>query len=242
MRRCRIVPAIDLIGGRCVRLEQGDFSKDAVVADDPVAQARTFEAQGFSRLHLVDLDGAKQGTPRHLDVLESITRATSLSVDYSGGLRREEDVSAALDRGASQVLLGSVAVLKPEICTEWFSRFGADLLILGLDVLEGLVRVKGWQEATTVTIHDVIERYIDVGLQSVMSTDISKDGMLAGPAFALYRELSSRYPTLRVIASGGVRNESDVAQLAEQGACEVIVGKALYSGEMKLESAGDFVW
>jgi phosphoribosylformimino-5-aminoimidazole carboxamide ribotide isomerase len=225
-----------------VRLEQGNFSKDAVVADDPVAQARTFEEQGFSRLHLVDLDGAKQGTPRHLDVLESIARATSLSIDYSGGLRREADVLAALNKGASQVVLGSVAVLQPEICTGWFSRFGNDLIILGIDVLDGLVRVKGWQEATTVTINEVIERYLSVGLQSVMSTDISKDGMLAGPAFALYRDLSICYPSLRIIASGGIRNHSDVRQLAEQGASEVIVGKALYSGEMKLESIGECVW
>jgi phosphoribosylformimino-5-aminoimidazole carboxamide ribotide isomerase len=223
-------------------LEQGDFSRGVVVADDPIVQARSFEQQGFSRLHLVDLDGAKQGYPCHLEVLESIARETSLSVDYSGGLRKEEDVAAALAKGASQVVLGSAAVLQPEVCTTWFSRFGGEVLILGIDVLDDLVRVKGWQEPTTVTIYDVIERYIPVGLQSVMSTDISKDGMLAGPAFALYNALSSRYPNLHIIASGGVRNVSDVAHLAEQGVCEVIVGKALYSGEMKVERAGEFRW
>jgi phosphoribosylformimino-5-aminoimidazole carboxamide ribotide isomerase len=242
MKRCRVVPAIDLIGGRCVRLEQGDFSKGTIVADDPVDTAREFERQGFSRLHLVDLDGAKQGSPRHLDVLLAIASATSLSVDYSGGLRTEEDIASALSKGASQVVVGSAAVLQPEVCSRWFSRFGVQALILGLDVLDGIVRVKGWQEATTTTIYQVIDRYLKLGLQSVMSTDISKDGMLEGPAFELYRELSARYPALRIIASGGVRSEVDVAELAELGVSEVIVGKALYSGDMEIERLGEFRW
>lgn len=242
MNRCRIVPAIDLIGGKCVRLEQGDFTRSAVVGDDPLAVAREFARLGFGRLHLVDLDGARGGAPQHLEVLRAITSNTPLAVDYSGGLRTDGDIEAALGAGASQVVIGSAAVVAEDSCRRWFNRFGAERIIIGLDVYQGLVRVKGWLEQTERTIYDVVDRYGDVGLQTVMSTDISCDGMLAGPAFELYAGLRERYPAISLVASGGVRDARDVARLAQCGVSEVIVGKALYSGSLKVSEAKEFTW
>jgi phosphoribosylformimino-5-aminoimidazole carboxamide ribotide isomerase len=242
MKICRVVPAIDLIAGKCVRLEQGDFSKGTTVAEDPLEMALTFERQGFSRLHLVDLDGAKSGCPRHLDLLESIASNTTLSIDYSGGLRSEESIADALRRGATQVILGSAAVLDPTACCQWLATFGGERIILGLDVLHGRLRVKGWQEEVGISLEEVIERYLSCGLTSVMTTDISKDGMRAGPGFDLYRRLVDRYPTLRIIASGGVTTVSDITQLADLGVSEVIVGKGLYSGDITAAQLGELLW
>lgn len=242
MSRCRIVPAIDLIDGKCVRLEQGDFDRVAVVGDNPVEVARQFSQLGFGRLHLVDLDGARFGAPKHLEVLREITSTTALQVDYSGGLRTTADLTAAFDAGSSQVVIGSSAVLTQELCQEWFREFGPERIIIGLDVFQGFVRVKGWTEGTGLTLTQVIDRYIESGLATVMSTDISRDGMLAGPSVELYAELVKSYPKLRIIASGGIHNCSDLARLQEIGVCEAIVGKALYSGALEISEARDFVW
>lgn len=238
----RVVPAIDLIQGRCVRLAQGDFSSSQIMSDDPVAMAQQFEAQGFGRLHLVDLDGATAGKPRHLEVLRAVAQSTRLHIDFSGGLRQTEDLEAALTAGAHQVLVGSAAVKDPSACRGWFEQFGADRIILGLDVLDGFVRISGWTEATQLTVPEVIERYTDLGLQTLMCTDISKDGMLQGPSFSLYGELCTRHKNLSIIASGGVRNRADVTQLALLGVAEIIVGKALYSGAMDSAALGEFRW
>lgn len=240
--KCRVVPAIDLIDGKVVRLKRGDFTSGSVVAEDPVEAARAFEREGFSRLHLVDLDGARQGRPQHLGVLTAIARATSLTIDFSGGLRSRDDIELALSSGASQVVIGSTAVLQPQLCTDWLSYFGGKRVVLALDLLAGQVRVKGWQEGAGVTADEVIGRYLDVGLTSLLSTEISRDGILSGPELDLYRRLRKRYPTLDIIASGGVSCAKDVEQLAQIGVVEVVVGKALYTGALSVEQLQGFVW
>jgi phosphoribosylformimino-5-aminoimidazole carboxamide ribotide isomerase len=239
---CKIVPAIDLIDGKCVRLTQGVFDSTSVVADDPVETAIAFEAEGFARLHLVDLRGATAGAPQHLDIVERIASQTKLSVDYSGGLRTERHVRAALDSGAKAVMIGSLAVLEPEVVAGLFNTFSGEKIIIGLDVLHGEVRIRGWQEASTVSIDAVVERFTGYGLSKIMSTSISKDGMLEGPDFELYRGLRERYPRLEIIASGGVASAADVKQLAEIGVTEIIVGKALYAGRLNLSELREFVW
>lgn len=241
-KSARVVPAIDLIQGRCVRLAQGDFSSSQVMSDDPVAMAQQFEAQGFGRLHLVDLDGATAGKPQHLDVLRAIAKSTRLRIDFSGGLRKTDDLEAAFTAGAHQVLVGSAAVKDPYACRGWFEQFGAERIVLGLDVLDGFVRISGWTEATQRTVPEVIERYTDLGLQTFMCTDIRKDGMLQGPSFSLYSDLCTRYGNVKIIASGGVRNRADVVQLALLGVAEIIVGKALYSGAMDSQTLREFRW
>lgn len=241
MNGLRIVPAIDLIGGRCVRLEQGDFKRVDCVGDDPIAIAQQFAQAGCSRLHLVDLDGARFGEPRHIDILQRIASATQLKIDYSGGLRSDDDLQAAFDAGASQVVIGSAAVISEQLCKGWFQRFGGAKIILGLDLFKGQVRVKGWSEGSELKLLDVISRYNQSGLLTVMSTDISCDGMLMGPSVALYQELRSSFPQLQIIASGGIRSRADLERLAEIGVHEAIVGKALYSGALQLDDLKGFL-
>jgi len=242
MSECRIVPAIDLIEGRCVRLRQGSFEEKQVVGEDPLAVARAFASNGFKRLHLVDLDGARSGFPRHLPLLQKIVSETGLSVDVSGGLRTTDDVTRALESGARQVVIGSAAVERPDLGCEWISRFGPDAIIVGLDVLNGEVRIKGWQEGSALTVAQVLERFAGSGLRWLMSTDISRDGMLEGASVEMYRALRGEYPDLQIIASGGVTNADDVRALADAGVREIIVGKALYSGSLRAEEVREFVW
>lgn len=242
MSRCRIVPAIDLIEGRCVRLRMGDYSSSEVVGEAPVSVARSFADAGFSRLHIVDLDGARLGSPQHLALVKEIASSTGLSVDVSGGLRTTEDVEGALASGASAVVIGSAAVTNPELVCEWIARFGSNAVIVGLDILDGEVRIKGWREGSALTIERVLEKFSGSGLLRVMSTDITRDGMMKGPAVDLYRYLVARYPEIEIIASGGVSNDNDVLQLSETGVREIIVGKALYSGTLNLSNVGQFIW
>lgn len=242
MNECRIVPAIDLIEGRCVRLRQGSFDEKQVVGEDPLAVARGFASSGFTRLHLVDLDGARGGSPGHLPLVREIVSETGLSVDVSGGLRTADDVALALESGARQVVIGSAAVERPDMVREWISTFGADAIIVGLDVLCGEVRIKGWQEGSSLTVAQVLERFADSGLKWLMSTDISRDGMLEGASVEMYRALRREYPDLQIIASGGVTNVDDVRALVAAGVREIIVGKALYAGTLKTEEVREFVW
>lgn len=238
----RIVPAIDLIDGKCVRLEQGAFNTQQIVAEDPLEVARRFESEGFGRLHLVDLSGAKFGGPVHLSVLEAVCNSTRLQVDFSGGLRRKEDLQAAFSAGAAQVTVGSAAVKYRTACEGWFELFSADRIILGVDVLDGLVRVSGWQESSELSLWTVVDWYVPAGLKTVMSTDIGCDGMLAGPSFQLYEEFKQRYPALGLIASGGVSSARDVRDLSLQGVAEIIVGRALYTGALTREEVREFIW
>lgn len=242
MKRCRIVPAIDLIDGKCVRLRQGSFHEKEVVGASPVAVARAFAEQGFSRLHVVDLDGARSGAPRHLDVVEAIASETGLSIDCSGGLRTLDDVQSALARGATQVVIGSAAVLRPEEVLTWFQAVGPERFILGLDVLNGEVRVKGWEEGSSLSLAAILARFAESGLRQVMSTDIARDGMLGGPAIGMYEELCREYSRFEFIASGGVASAEDVQALAKTGVGEIIVGKALYAGTLDVDRVREFVW
>lgn len=238
----RIVPAIDLIDGKCVRLKQGVFSESEVVAADPLETARAFSDAGFSRLHLVDLSGAKAGSPQHLPVLRSICEETNLQVDFSGGLRTEGDLIQAFEAGATQVVIGSAAVKAREQFSLWLQKFGGNRIILGLDVLDDFVRISGWEEETPHTLNEVIGWYLPLGLRHVMSTDISRDGMLQGPSLDLYKRLTEKFPQLFIIASGGVANAKDIAELAGLKIPETIVGKALYSGSLVLEDVKEWVW
>ena len=242
MKRCRIVPAIDLIGGRCVRLRQGSFDQKEVVGEDPVSVAQGFAEQGFSRLHLVDLDGAREGSPRHLATVRAIRDATGLFIDFSGGLRSTDDVARALDSGAQQVVIGSAAVLNPNEVRNWIALFGEDSIIVGLDVLNGEVRIKGWEEGSALKLGAVLDRFDGSGLKRIMSTDISRDGMLQGPAVDMYLELCQRYPALQIIASGGVSSARDVQRLATSGVSEIVVGKALYAGTLTVSEVQEFIW
>jgi phosphoribosylformimino-5-aminoimidazole carboxamide ribotide isomerase len=242
MSECRIVPAIDLIDGRCVRLRKGNFDEKEVVGEDPVEVARSFAASGFTRLHVVDLDGARSGSPRHLALVQRIAAETGLSVDVSGGIRTTRDLVQALESGARQVVIGSAAVERPDLVREWIEQFGSDAVIVGLDVLNGEVRIKGWQEGSSRTVAQVLERFVDSGLRWLMSTDISRDGTLEGVSVEMYRVLRREYPELRIIASGGVTNAADVRSLADAGVQEIIVGKALYAGTLQPGEVREFVW
>lgn len=242
MSACRIVPAIDLIDGRCVRLRKGNFDEREVVGEDPVEVARGFAASGFTRLHVVDLDGARSGSPRHLALVQRITAETGLSVDVSGGIRTTRDLAQALESGARQVVIGSAAVERPDMVREWIGQFGSDAVVVGLDVLNGEVRIKGWQEGSSLSVAQVLDRFADSGLRWLMSTDISRDGMLEGVSVEMYRVLRREYPELRIIASGGVTNAADVRSLADAGVQEIIVGKALYAGTLQPGEVREFVW
>jgi phosphoribosylformimino-5-aminoimidazole carboxamide ribotide isomerase len=242
MKRCRIVPAIDLINGRCVRLRQGSFDQTEVVGEDPVSVAKTFAQQGFRRLHLVDLDGARAGSPQHLTLVRTIRDATGLSIDFSGGLRSMDDVTRALESGAQHVVIGSAAVVNPEEVLRWISIFGGESIIIGLDVLDGEVRIKGWEEGSSLSLASVIERFNGSDLRRLMSTDISRDGMLQGAAVEMYQALCRDYPRFEIIASGGVSSAEDVQRLAASGVSEIIVGKALYAGTLALSEVQEFLW
>jgi phosphoribosylformimino-5-aminoimidazole carboxamide ribotide isomerase len=240
--KTRIIPAIDLIDGKCVRLRQGNFNQVEVVDACPVTTAKRFERLGFTRLHLVDLTGAKQGAPAHLGVLQEITAETNLSVDYSGGIRTIESVREVLKLGAAYVVIGSAAVERREEVEEWIKEVGSERCILGFDLLEGTVRVSGWTKESGLSFDQAFSGYWNLGIRSVMSTDISKDGMMGGPGIETYREILSCYQGINLIASGGVRDISDLKRLRDLGVGEVIVGKALYSGSLKLDQAGEFIW
>ena len=242
MSGCRIVPAIDLIQGRCVRLRQGSFDKKEVVGEDPIAVAKGVAEMGFSRLHVVDLDGARAGAPRQLDVVKAIRTATALQIDCSGGLRTMDDIAQALESGARQVVIGSAAVLTPDEVIKWIGRFGSDAIIVGLDILNGEVRIKGWEEGSALSINAVLERFTGSGLSRVMSTDISRDGTLEGAAVELYQGLCAEYPQFSFIASGGVSSAQDIRRVAATGVREIIVGKALYAGKVDLFEVKEFVW
>jgi phosphoribosylformimino-5-aminoimidazole carboxamide ribotide isomerase len=238
----RMVPAIDLIDGRCVRLQQGDFSTAEVVGQDPVQVAREFQEQGFSRLHVVDLSGARVGEPKHLDVLYEICRATTLKVDYSGGLRRESDVDAALNAGAAQVVLGSAAVKQRSMVESLIDRKGSDRVIIGVDVVDDHVQVNGWEEGTALSLSTIVSWYLPLGLKYILSTDVTRDGMLTGPNIDLYSRITQEFPELLILASGGVGCADDIRQLARQGVYEIIVGKALYSEALSLDEVRECVW
>jgi phosphoribosylformimino-5-aminoimidazole carboxamide ribotide isomerase len=229
-----IIPAIDLIDGKCVRLTKGEYDTKKVYSDDPLEMAKRFEAHGFERLHLVDLDGAKAGKVINLAVLETICTNTALKVDFGGGIKSDQDLENVLNAGADQVTIGSLAVKDPEKLKEWIAKYGPDRIILGADVKDNKIAVSGWLETSSLDLFDFLKDYHALGIRHVLCTDISKDGMLEGPAFDLYNALMRAYPDLQLIASGGVSGIDDVKQLKENGIPSVVIGKAIYEGRIDL--------
>ncbi len=236
--KIELIPAIDIIDGKCVRLTKGDYSLKKVYNEDPVAQAREFEQLGFERLHVVDLDGAKSKHIVNDKVLKAITTSTRLRVDFGGGIKTEEDIEKAFDAGAEMVTAGSIAVTHPELFLQWIERYGTNRMILGADVRNGKISINGWKEDSAEDLLPFLAKYVEAGVKNVLCTDISKDGTLAGPAIDLYRQIMDRYPTLHLIASGGVSSSQDMLMLQEAGIPATVFGKAWYEGKINLKDLG----
>lgn len=230
-----LIPAIDIIDGKCVRLTKGDYNQKTVYNDSPADVARQFEDMGFKRLHVVDLDGAKSKHIVNDHVLKAITDATNLKVDFGGGLKTDDDLKKAFEAGASMVTIGSIAVTKPELFLSWLEEYGADKLILGADVRNGKISINGWKEDSAEELLPFLKQYVDHGVKNVLCTEILKDGTLQGPAIELYRQIMDAYPTLHLIASGGVGSTNDIRNLNESGIPAVVFGKAFYEGKINIE-------
>ena len=229
-----IIPAIDIIDGRCVRLTKGEYDTKKEYGD-PVEMALWFQSLGFRRLHLVDLDGARSKHVVNIDTLKAITRSVSLRVDFGGGVKSDDDLRKAFDAGAELVTAGSIAVSSPDTYFRWLETYGADHLILGADCRDGNISVNGWKEDGGVTLTDFLQRYMSCGTRNVLCTDISKDGMLQGPAIDLYKDIMAHYPKCHLIASGGVSCIEDLANLDEAGIPAVVMGKAIYEGKVDMQ-------
>lgn len=235
-----IIPAIDLIDGKCVRLTKGDYDQKKQYDASPLDMAMRYEDIGIRRLHLVDLDGAKSSTPKNLHVLEEIATRTSLDIEWGGGIKSDQALRDAFNAGAGHLIIGSVAVSHPELFAQWLRQFGGDRLILGADVKDGHVAINGWLEQSEQTIEALIDRFIPNGLHEIICTDIAKDGMLQGPTFELYARLQAAYPEQDIIVSGGISCIDDIHRLHEMGLRRVIVGKAIYEGRITLEELKEF--
>lgn len=236
-----LIPAIDIIDGKCVRLSQGDYTRQTVYNEDPLEVALEFEANGLHRLHLVDLDGAKAHHIVNWKVLERIASKTSLIIDFGGGLKSDQDLDIAFNSGAQMVTGGSIAVKQPEVFSQWIDRFGPERIILGADVKGDKIAVSGWLEDTDLTWKAFIRDYRNKGIVKVISTDIERDGMLQGPSVELYSEMMAEIPGLFLIASGGVSSVADIERLQQAGVPAVIFGKAIYEGRIKLHDLLPFI-
>jgi phosphoribosylformimino-5-aminoimidazole carboxamide ribotide isomerase len=231
----KIIPAIDIIEGKCVRLTQGDYAQKKIYNENPVEVALSFEEEGLKYLHLVDLDGAKAGKVINWDTVKAVTSKTKLIVDFGGGIKTETEIQKLLDLGVAQVNLGSVAVKEPGLVQQWLKKFGPEKIILSADVKDEIVQISGWQEKTSFTINTFVSDYQSHGIQFVTCTDISTDGMLTGPNVTLYKKLVSLFPTIKWIASGGVSSLEDVYELKNNGLSGVIIGKAIYENKIQLK-------
>ena len=234
MNNIELIPAIDIIDGKCVRLTKGDYDQKTVYRDDPAEVAREFEEMGFKRLHVVDLDGAKSKHIVNVDVLRRITSDTNLIVDFGGGIKTEEDIRIAFENGAAMVTVGSIAVTQPDLFLSWIERFGADKMILGADVRNGMISINGWKEDSDEALLPFLKKYVEHGVKNVLCTEISKDGTLGGPAIPLYQEIMAAYPSLHLIASGGVSCTDDILELQRKGIPAVVFGKAFYVGRIEI--------
>lgn len=230
-----LIPAIDLINGQCVRLTKGDYNQKKVYNNNPVEVAKEFESLGFKRLHVVDLDGAKSKHIVNVDVLNGITSSTSLVVDFGGGIKTEEDIEKAFANGASMVTVGSIAVTSPTLFIRWIEKYGAEKLILGADVRNDKISINGWKEDSSEDLLPFLKQYIDKGVRNVLCTEISKDGTLQGPAIELYKKIMQTYPSLHLIASGGVSCNEDIKALETAGIPAVVFGKAFYEGRINIK-------
>lgn len=237
----QLIPAIDLIEGKCVRLTKGDYSTQKVYNTDPVEVAKQMQDYGFTRLHIVDLDGARSARIVNHPVLERIATQTNLVIDFGGGLKTDDDLRIANDCGASLFTIGSIAVTQPVQFLDWLAHYGTERIILGADVKEGRIAINGWQEESTNELLPFLNQYIQQGVSQVLCTDISRDGMLQGPAIPLYQEVLAAQPTLHLIASGGVSSMDDLYQLNEAGLPAVVFGKAIYEGRIKLEELREWI-
>lgn len=230
----QLIPAIDIIGGQCVRLTKGDYSSKTVYSSDPVEVAKEFERLGFHRLHVVDLDGAKSRHIVNVNVLHDITHSTNLIVDFGGGIKTNTDIEKAFSNGASMVTIGSVAVTSPDLFSSWLHLYGPDRIILGADVRDGLVSINGWKDDSNKQLLPFLRYYVEEGVKHVLCTDISRDGTLGGPATDLYCEVLAAYPDLNLIASGGVSSNEDIEELDRRGIPSVVFGKAYYEGKIDI--------
>jgi phosphoribosylformimino-5-aminoimidazole carboxamide ribotide isomerase len=236
-----IIPAIDLIGGQCVRLTEGDFSRQTTYDSNPLEVAKRFEAAGIKRLHLVDLDGARARKPVNLAVLETIATNTSLTIDFGGGLQSDEAVQQAFDAGAAQITAGSIAVREPEKVKKWLLEYGADKIIIGADFKGTNIAISAWTEESKYPLQDFMSGYLKTGAKLFICTDVSKDGMLQGPSLNTYRHLKLTLPEAQVIASGGVTTVQDLEELVEIGVQGAIIGKAIYEGTISLQDLARFL-
>lgn len=236
-----LIPAIDIIEGKCVRLSQGDYSSKKVYNEDPLEVAKEFEANGIRRLHVVDLDGAASHHIVNYHVLEKIASRTSLIIDFGGGIKSDEDLIIAFENGAKMITIGSLAVKNPELFLKWLDNYGAEKIILGADVKDHKIAVNGWKDETAQELFPFLENYVKKGVEKVICTDISKDGMLEGPSLALYQEILQQHSNLYLIASGGVSNMNDIVALNEAKVPAVIFGKALYEGRITMKELYNYL-
>jgi len=237
----RIIPAIDLIDGKCVRLSKGDYATQKTYNENPLEVAKAFEDHGIEYLHLVDLDGAKSKHIVNHRVLENIAAKTSLKIDFGGGLKSDKDLRIAFESGANQITGESIAVKQPEVFEEWLTKYGSEKIILGADVLNKRISTNGWLETSEHQLIDFVQSYQNKGIQYVICTDISKDGMLQGPAFELYEELIQKQPRIKLIASGGISTFEELPKLANLGCEGTIIGKAIYENRIALKDLEHFI-
>ncbi|MBL7936984.1 MAG: 1-(5-phosphoribosyl)-5-[(5-phosphoribosylamino)methylideneamino]imidazole-4-carboxamide isomerase [Bacteroidia bacterium] len=229
-----IIPAIDIIDGKCVRLTQGDYSQKTIYNENPLEVALEFESIGITRLHLVDLDGAKLGKVVNYKVLEKIASKTKLSIDFGGGIKTDDDIETVFNYGADLATIGSIAVKNKELFFSWIKKYGAEKIFLGADVKNEKIAIGGWLETTNVSIYDFIEENLNEGIKHLFCTDISKDGLLQGPSIDLYKKMIGKFPELNLTASGGVSQLSDLVELKQIGCSGAIVGKAIYEGRISM--------
>jgi phosphoribosylformimino-5-aminoimidazole carboxamide ribotide isomerase len=229
-----VIPAIDIIDGKCVRLTQGDYAQKKIYNEHPLEVARQFEDAGLQRLHLVDLDGAKAGQVKNWKVLEKIAGKTGLIIDFGGGIKQQEDVNIVFNSGAALATVGSIAVKNEAELLKWFTAFGADKFLLGADVKDEKITIGGWMQTTDIWVYDFMQKYIEQGIRQIFCTDVSKDGKLEGPAVELYKNIVQKFPALHFIASGGVSSIDDLYALRDAGCKGAIVGKAIYEGRIKM--------
>lgn len=237
----RIIPAIDIIEGKCVRLSKGDYDTKKIYNENPLEVAKSFEAHGIEYLHLVDLDGAKSSQIVNYKVLEQIASKTNLKIDFGGGLKSDADLKIAFENGANQITGGSIAIKQPEVFKSWIQQYGADKIILGADAMNEKVAISGWLEESKEEVIPFIQSYQQEGIQYVICTDISKDGMLEGPSFELYQRILEQTKDLKLIASGGISTFDELPKLAELGCEGTIIGKAIYEGRITLKQLENYI-
>jgi len=237
----KIIPAIDLINGKCVRLTKGDYSTEKIYSENPVVIAKSYEDIGIKYLHVVDLEGAKSSKLVNAPTLKAITDAVEMDIDFGGGIKNDEAIQQAFDNGAAAVTVGSIAVKDPALTRKWIDKYGSEKIILGADIKDNKISINGWKNESNFELFDFVTDYFTAGIKKIISTDISCDGMLTGPNFQLYKELKDKFPSLEVIASGGISNIDDVRKLNDMGIDGVIIGKAIYENKIQLDELKEFL-